>query len=271
MVLLMIPTATVRFISLTLNLPKREYSLNGYTHIGFIGLMTISAVSPFFKDFGNSSIGLRVTRSIFAWISWNLQGIWAVWQSMIGVYPFFIYPGWFSMITWAMKDSTKLGGSLFGSPQTYPLLKSLCLTLLMLKPTLSPAIALDLCSLWISIDLTYLFMLLWVKITSIPHLSIPVYILPTGIVPIPPILYISSRGSLSGLSVALFGGSTLSNASIRVGPRYQGVLVDFYIKLSPTHPEIGMTGVDSGLYPTFFKNAKVSSLIWSYLTEAYFT
>jgi len=45
----------------------------------------------------------------------------------------------------------------------------------------------------------------------------------------------------------------LSKAYKRVGPLYHGVLVEASIMLSPTHPEIGMNGILSGLYPTFFK------------------
>lgn len=45
----------------------------------------------------------------------------------------------------------------------------------------------------------------------------------------------------------------LSKASIKVGPLYQVKLGDFSNMLSPNHPEIGMNGMLSGLYPTFFK------------------
>jgi len=53
--------------------------------------------------------------------------------------------------------------------------------------------------------------------------------------------------------VGLFGGTMLSKASIRVGPLNHFKLADFSIMLSPYHPEIGMNGIFSGLYPTFFK------------------
>jgi hypothetical protein len=53
--------------------------------------------------------------------------------------------------------------------------------------------------------------------------------------------------------VGLFGGVTASKASSKVGPLYQGRLDDFSIMLSPCHPEMGMKGTLSGLYPTFFK------------------
>jgi len=75
----------------------------------------------------------------------------------------------------------------------------------------------------------------------------PVSTLPTGTVPIPPILYTSYNGNLSGLSDGLFGGMTESRHSIRVFPLYHGMLADFSIMLSPTHPEIGTNGILSGL------------------------
>lgn len=82
---------------------------------------------------------------------------------------------------------------------------------------------------------------------SIPGLSLPVSTLPTGTVPIPPILYTSYNGNLSGLSDGLFGGIILSKHSVRKGPLYQGMLVDLSIMLSPTQPEIGTNGILSGL------------------------
>jgi len=84
------------------------------------------------------------------------------------------------------------------------------------------------------------------KRTFIPGFKIPVSTLPTGTVPIPPILYTSYNGSLSGLSVGLFGGMIKSRASLRVGPLYHGKLADFSTILSPTHPEIGMKGIFFG-------------------------
>jgi hypothetical protein len=77
--------------------------------------------------------------------------------------------------------------------------------------------------------------------------KIPVSTLPTGTVPIPPILYTSYNGSLSGLSDGLFGGIIESRHSMRVFPLYHGVLVDLSIMLSPFHPEIGTKGTLSGL------------------------
>jgi len=91
------------------------------------------------------------------------------------------------------------------------------------------------------------------KVTTIPGFKRPVSTLPTGTVPIPPILKTSYNGSLSGLSVGLVGAVILSKASLRVGPLYHGVFGDLSIILSPFHPEIGINGMVSGLYPTFFK------------------
>jgi len=77
--------------------------------------------------------------------------------------------------------------------------------------------------------------------------NVPVSTLPTGTVPIPPILYTSYNGNLSGLSDGLFGGMMESRHSMRVFPLYHDMLADFSIMLSPTHPEIGMNGILSGL------------------------
>merc|ERR550517_948299 len=52
-------------------------------------------------------------------------------------------------------------------------------------------------------DLTSVVNMLGAKVTTMPGLMIPVSTLPTGTVPIPPILYTSWRGSLRGLSVGL--------------------------------------------------------------------
>lgn len=46
-----------------------------------------------------------------------------------------------------------------------------------------------------------------------------------------------------------------------MGPLYQGMLEEGSIMLSPAHPEIGMKGILSGLYPTFFKKEAISVLI----------
>lgn len=44
------------------------------------------------------------------------------------------------------------------------------------------------------------------KVKVIPGFKVPVSTLPTGTVPIPPILYTSYKGNLKGLSVGLLGG-----------------------------------------------------------------
>jgi len=75
---------------------------------------------------------------------------------------------------------------------------------------------------------------------------IPVSTLPTGTVPIPPILYTSYNGSLSGLSVGLDGGMIKLSASNKIGPLYQPKFGDLSTMLSPTHPEIGTNGIFFG-------------------------
>ena len=63
----------------------------------------------------------------------------------------------------------------------------------------------------------------------------------------------------------------LSRASIRIGPLYHEVLADLSNMLSPLNPEIGMNGISSGLYPTFYKKPYISFLISSYLDWAKLT
>jgi hypothetical protein len=82
--------------------------------------------------------------------------------------------------------------------------------------------------------------------TVIPGFKIPVSTLPTGTVPIPPILYTSYNGSLNGFSVGLVGGMIKSRASFKVGPLYQVRFGDFSTMLSPFHPEIGINGIFFG-------------------------
>jgi len=62
-------------------------------------------------------------------------------------------------------------------------------------------------------DLTSVVISDGAKVTLVPGLMIPVSTLPTGTVPIPPILYTSYNGSLKALSVGLAGGEILFNAS----------------------------------------------------------
>lgn len=81
---LMTPTATVCFISLTANLPKGGYSVKVSQHMGLEGFKTTMAESPFLMNLGSSSVALPVLLSILDWISWNLQAMWAVWQSKTG-------------------------------------------------------------------------------------------------------------------------------------------------------------------------------------------
>jgi len=81
----------------------------------------------------------------------------------------------------------------------------------------------------------------------IPGLRSPVSTLPTGTVPIPPILYTSYKGSLKALSKGLLGGVMASKVLNRVSPLYQGKLVLLSIMLSPCQPEMGMNGMFLGL------------------------
>src|SRR3972149_7459131 len=73
-------------------------------------------------------------------------------------------------------------------------------------------------------------------------------------------------GTRIGLLVGLGGTSKRSNASIRVGPVYQGILSLFLIKLSPVHPEVGMKLTLSTLKPTILSMRVTSFLISSYLS-----
>merc|ERR1712136_561358 len=87
------------------------------------------------------------------------------------------------------KASTHMG--LEGISSTMPAspdLMNLAETFLTLKPTLSPGTASGRDSWCISTDLTSVVSMLGAKVTTIPGLMIPVSTLPTGTVPIPPIL-----------------------------------------------------------------------------------
>mmetsp|Transcript_22696 Transcript_22696/g.47894 ORF Transcript_22696/g.47894 Transcript_22696/m.47894 type:complete len:212 (-) Transcript_22696:795-1430(-) len=185
---LMTPTATVCLMSRTAKRPRGGYSLNPSTHIGLEGTSLTSPASPFFKNLGLSSSFLPERLSILTWSSLNLQAIWEVWQSRTGQYPWEIWPGWFMMMTWATKEAASLAGSFLESEATYPLLSSLTETFLTLNPTLSPGMAWSRDSWCISTDLTSVVSPPGAKTTTIPGLMIPVSTLPTGTVPIPPIL-----------------------------------------------------------------------------------
>jgi len=71
------------------------------------------------------------------------------------------------------------------------------------------------------------------------------------------------RGRRRGLSDGLLGSVIWSRASRSVGPLYQSRLVDRSIMLSPSNPEMGMKGIFSGLYPTFFRYRDTSFTISS--------
>merc|ERR1719442_19359 len=191
--------------------------------------------------------------------------------------PLETWPGWLRTITWAVKSWTPDAGLSLELEATYPLLMSLTETFLTLKPTLSPGTASGRDSWCISTDLTSVVNMLGAKVTTMPGLMIPVSTLPTGTVPIPPILYTSWRGSLRGLSVGLAGGMTASRASRRViplalpsflstfQPLYQDILSEALIMLSPCHPEMGTKGTATGLYPTFLMKPATSFWISSNL------
>merc|ERR1711944_353191 len=85
-------------------------------------------------------------------------------------------------------------------------LMSLTDTFFTLKPTLSPGTASGSDSWCISTDLTSVESWPGAKVTTMPGLMTPVSTLPTGTVPIPPILYTSWRCRRRGLSVGLVGG-----------------------------------------------------------------
>lgn len=87
-----------------------------------------------------------------------------------------------------MKLIDSLAGSFLESEPTLPLLISLVERPLTLNPTLSPGIASVKASWCISTDLTSDETPYGAKTTTIPGFKTPVSTLPTGTVPIPPIL-----------------------------------------------------------------------------------
>ena len=66
--ILITPTATVCFISLTANLPNGGYSENVSQHIGLDGFIRHKAESPFLMNFGSYYMTFPVLLSIFDWI-----------------------------------------------------------------------------------------------------------------------------------------------------------------------------------------------------------
>merc|ERR1712193_255970 len=90
----------------------------------------------------------------------------AVWQSMTGVYPARISPGWFRIMTWALKLSAPLAGSFLLSEQTLPRRTSFTDTFFTLKPTLSPGRASGRDSWCISTDLTSVVTIGGAKVTT---------------------------------------------------------------------------------------------------------
>src|SRR4030043_1845698 len=74
----------------------------------------------------------------------------------------------------------------------------------------------------------------------------------------------SWTGTRNGLLVGLGGTSRRSNASIKHGPVYHGILSLFLIKLSPVQPETGTKLTFSTLKPTILSILETSFLISSY-------
>src|SRR5438445_13372420 len=78
-------------------------------------------------------------------------------------------------------------------------------------------------------------------------------------------------GILRGLLIGFGGSVKLSRASKRVGPLYQGMLVDFLIRFSPVHPETGMICTFLMSYPTIFRRFSTSCFDSLNLCSEYFT
>mmetsp|Transcript_14912 Transcript_14912/g.36040 ORF Transcript_14912/g.36040 Transcript_14912/m.36040 type:complete len:262 (+) Transcript_14912:319-1104(+) len=236
--------------------------------MGFDGTIFTMAASPDLMSFGESSSFLPERRSILVTSSANFTAMCAVWQSSTGAYPLWISPGWFSTITWARKSWQQAGGSSLELPHTKPRLMSFTDRPLTLKPTLSPGPAESICSWCISTDFTSVETPVGAKVTTMPGLRMPVSTRPTGTVPIPPILYTSWSGRRRALSVGRLGGSMASSASSRQGPVYHLVrgwsAAVFSKRLSPVHPEMGILGTFSGLYPIFLMYPFISLAISSY-------
>ncbi|KAG6557671.1 hypothetical protein Mapa_000434 [Marchantia paleacea] len=250
---LITPTATVCLMSRTAKRPRGGYSAKVSTVMGLVGIIFTNPASPFFRNLGSFSNSLPERRSTLVMISANFTAMCEVWQSSTGAYPLPIWPGWFMMITCDVKLAASLAGSFLESEATKPRFSSFTATFLTLNPTLSPGSASVSASWCISTDFTSVVRPVGAKHTSIPGLMTPVSTRPTGTVPMPPILYTSCSGSLSGLSDGRLGSETLSSASSSVGPLYQSKFVDLSIMLSPSKPEMGTKGILSGLYPTFFR------------------
>jgi len=87
-----------------------------------------------------------------------------------------------------VKLVVSFAGSFLESEQTNPLLISLTEIFLTLNPTLSPGRASTKASWCISTDLTSVVIADGAKVTLVPGFKTPVSTLPTGTVPIPPIL-----------------------------------------------------------------------------------
>lgn len=72
---LMTPTATVLFMSLTANLPRGGKLVKDSTHIGLVGFKVTIAQSPVLMNLGSFSSSAPDLLSILFWIFSNLQAI----------------------------------------------------------------------------------------------------------------------------------------------------------------------------------------------------
>ena len=138
--------------------------------MGLPGTISTTAPTPDFKNLRPSSSFFPERWSIFPFSSANLQAMWAVWQPSTGAYPALIWPGWFKIITRAVKPAASIGGSFLLSPATLPWQTSLTDTFLTLKPTLSPGRAELNASWFISTEFTSVVTLTGAKVTTMPGL-----------------------------------------------------------------------------------------------------
>src|SRR5213593_1258737 len=107
--------------------------------------------------------------------------------------------------------------------------------------------------------------------TLSPSLTTPVSTRPTGTVPTPVIVYTSCIGTRRGLSNGFGGGMKSLSASNTVTPLYQGVLVLFFDRLSPSQPLVGTNGTFETSKPTVLSNPSSSFRHSLYRSSEYLT
>src|SRR5437660_782629 len=139
---------------------------------GFVGRILTRAASPVLRKSGFSAFGAPVFGSRAAMISSKVHATWAVWAWKTGVYPAVMTLGWFSTMICAVKDLATVGGFSVG-PATSPRRRSFLSIPRMLKPTLSPGSACEICSWCISIDFTSPTLSAGMKWTFIPTFRRP--------------------------------------------------------------------------------------------------